>query len=341
MKVVMTLTARDEADIVDEQLAFHLAIGVDFVIAADNESTDGTTEILEKYARNGCLHRIEAPDPFLQIELVTEMARVATTRFGADWVINSDADEFWWPRSGMLKEILAAVPRRFGGVRGMWRNFPPRPEAAGSFAERMTVRSQKPVDELHPFNTHFKTLHRGSPDVEVGGGNHDVAGSGVTPLHAWYPIDVLHFPIRSFEQFERKFMRHWEVTSVDGEATNPFYNRIRDAHREGRLEELYDSYVVGDDELGRGSANGTLVADTRLRDALRSLRGDAPLLELNDSKIDAGYLVELGYLEDHGPFVRAQRRLEALEGRVSQVERGIPVRLSSRLRGNVATLGNR
>jgi glycosyl transferase family 2 len=341
MKVVMTLTARDEADIVDEQIAFHLAIGVDFVIAGDNRSSDGTSEILERYVRAGHLHRIDVPDPFLQIELVTELARMAATDFEADWVINSDADEFWWPRTGTLKQILAAVPRRFGGVRGMWRNFAPRPDAAGCFAERMTVRSQRPVGELHPFNTHFKTVHRASKDVEVGGGNHDVHGTGVAPLEAWYPIDVLHFPIRSFEQFERKFLRHWEVTSVDGKATNPFYDRIRAAHREGRLRELYESYSVDDEQLARGLADGTLVEDTRLRDALRGLHGTPSQLDLSESAVDPGYLVEFGYIEDHSPYARAQHRIDALEGRLSQIERGVPVRLSRRLRPDVATARRR
>ena len=53
MTLVMTLLARDEIDVVDSWLEFHLNAGVDMVIATDNLSQDGTTEVLEAYARSG------------------------------------------------------------------------------------------------------------------------------------------------------------------------------------------------------------------------------------------------------------------------------------------------
>ena len=57
----MTLLVRDEADVVDAQVAFHLHAGVDLVIATDNASSDGTTEILERYERAGRVRLLREP----------------------------------------------------------------------------------------------------------------------------------------------------------------------------------------------------------------------------------------------------------------------------------------
>ena len=126
MTLVMTLLARDEADVVESWLAFHLNAGADFVIATDNNSVDGTTEVLERYARDGHVHLIREPgDDLRQDEWVTRMARLAATDFGADWVINSDADEFWWPRGASLSRVLGAIPPRYGTVGAFLRTFAP------------------------------------------------------------------------------------------------------------------------------------------------------------------------------------------------------------------------
>ena len=55
----MTLVVRDEADVIEANLRYHLAQGVDFVIATDNASADGTLEVLERYADAGRLHLIQ------------------------------------------------------------------------------------------------------------------------------------------------------------------------------------------------------------------------------------------------------------------------------------------
>jgi len=208
MKVVLTLRARDEADILDANLAFHLNAGVDFVIATDHRSTDGTTEILESYERAGWLHLIREPEEGIRGEWVTRMARLAATDFGADWVINADADEFWWPRGESLRSVLEAVPPRYGIVRGLWRHFVTRPEGEAFFAERMTVRASphSPINDPNgPYRPDLKSAHRADPHVVVGRGNHDVSGTSLVPLRGWYPIEVLHFRLRSLEQSARKF----------------------------------------------------------------------------------------------------------------------------------------
>ena len=95
MKLVMTLLVRDEADIVSSNIDFHLDQGVDFIIATDNLSVDGTTDILRAYERRGVLHYIHQPDDdYEQHRWVTGIARSACAEFAADWVINNDADEF-------------------------------------------------------------------------------------------------------------------------------------------------------------------------------------------------------------------------------------------------------
>ena len=340
MKLVLTVLARDEADIIDAQVAFHLNAGVDFVIATDNNSRDGTTEILESYARAGCLHLAhEGAEGLRQGEWVTRMARLAATDFGADWVINSDADEFWWPRGGSLKDVLAAVPHRYGVVEAFWRTFVPRLDDGAFFAERMTARltQQAPINDPTSFYRPVtKVAHRADPDVIVGRGNHDLLASSLRPLPSWHPVEVLHFPLRSGAQWTRKVELQGEAFTKHIERTGTGYHlKGYDALRVGRIEEQHKALVVDDEAITRGLEEGTIVLDARLRDALRRLRLDPPSgrrefavpSELDEAlriplptfADEAAYAVETAAL-DESYVVRFQRRLDVLEQRLLSLE---------------------
>jgi hypothetical protein len=338
MKLVVTVLARDEADVIDAQVAFHLAAGADFVIATDNNSHDGTTDTLEAYESEGVLRLIREPAEGLrQGEWVTRMARMAAREFGADWVINTDADEFWWPRGGSLKEVLAAVPEAYGVVEAFWRSFVPRPDDGSFFAERMTARLSQhaPINDPTSFyRPVVKVAHRGDPDVTVARGNHALAGGALRTLTTWHPLEVLHFPLRSRAQWMRKVELQGEAFTKHIERSGTGYHlKGYDALQSGRIEQQHESLVVSDEALARGIEDGTMVLDTRLRDALRKLRRDSddrrlalpseldePLsFEAPTPADDVAYAVEAGALAE-AYAVRAQRRLDGLEQRLDSID---------------------
>ena len=348
MKVVMTLLVRDEVDIVESWLAFHLSAGADFVIATDNRSQDGTSDVLRRYADLGLVHVIDEPGEDLRDgEWVTRMARMAATDFGADWVINSDTDEFWWPRGGSLKQILGGVPERYGTVGAFLRTFVPRP-GDDDFSERLTARfsALAPInDPSSLYRPIRKVVHRGDPEVTLVRGHHAVKDSSLSPLRGWFPIEAFHFPLRTEEQCARKarvmgaaFEKH-----IDRAGTG-YLAQMYGAYQDGAISAYYDSIVVSDEQLEEGVADGSLVVDTRLRDALRKLRldeesqsatgrsfavpGEGPTLAFEVPTLvdEARYAVEAAVLGE-ADVIRLQRRLDTLEARLGSMEARLPRRV--------------
>jgi hypothetical protein len=338
MTLVMTLLARDEADVIESWLSYHLNAGADFVVATDNRSQDGTTDVLERYARDGHLHLIrEDGDDLRQNEWVTRMARLAATDFGADWVINSDADEFWWPRGASLAKVLDAIPPRYGTVGAFLRTFAPRPDSDEPFAERLTVRfsALAPInDPASLFKPIRKVIHRGHPEITLTRGNHAVVDSPFDPLRGWFPVEVLHFPLRSVAQCEHKARLQGNAWQHIDRTPTAYHAQMFEALAAGAIAEYYDAQVVTDEELEDGVGSGRLVVDTRLRDALRQIAaGETPLAFPTPTLVDeATYAVEAAALGE-ADVVRLQRRLDTLERRLATVERGLPNRVYRKLVG--------
>jgi Glycosyl transferase family 2 len=310
--LVQTLVVRDEVDIVGVQIDYHLNAGVDFVIATDHESRDGTTEILEGYVRSGHLRRIPVEGEMRDGRWRTSMARLAATDYGADWVINTDADEFWMSRQGSLGEVFAAVPEPYGVVFALSRHFVPRPDDGTFFAERMTARVSAPVainDPTSPYRPHLKAAHRADPVIGVGFGAHTVRTERWATLQDWHPFDVLHFPFRSAEQWERKGVRRARGDKPLGQ-----YVSAMQASESGRALDRYRSLLVDDEALERGLAQGSLVRDTRLRDVIRE-GSTSTTAEASDP----GAVAEAAGVRD-ADAVRLHRHLDGLRARAGALE---------------------
>ena len=116
MKIVSILAANDDPDVVRAHLAFHLSAGVDLVIAAVGSAVEETREVLDSYVRTEQLELVPAESE-AGAGWRTDMARRAVADHGADWVISSDADEFWWPRGESLPDVLAVIPDRYKSYR--------------------------------------------------------------------------------------------------------------------------------------------------------------------------------------------------------------------------------
>jgi hypothetical protein len=219
MRIALVLVVPDiprtqEAhDVVAEQVRYHIAQGADVVVGVADE-TGG--ELFAGLGRERRFRYVVAAAP-AAVEDTQRARQVAAEQHRADWLLESEAGEFWWPRRGTLRVFLDAVPARFDAVRALEREFAAQPGNGDSFFERATVRRRRLPGAAATPPPRLRTVYRASAALDR---------EQALPLHDWYPLELLRFPL---------------------EQRDP----------------------LGDEELAAGLAEGSLRADTRIRDALR------------------------------------------------------------------------
>lgn len=272
-EVVMTLLVRDEEDVIESNLDYHLSMGVSFVVATDNGSVDATPEILGRYEQLGVLHLIHEPvQDFSQHRWVTGMARLASSQFGADWVINNDADEFWVPAASSLPEALATVPPEVDVVVAHRHNMVADRDRPGG-PELCCFRHRRSVNlaggDLGP-----KVIHRADPAIIVRQGNHEVERPGPGGTLDDGRIEILHYPVRDRQQLERSlrnvgesYRANTELPYEVGHVQREIYERCK----EDGFDRLWHEQTATGDEITAGVADGRFVEDRRVLDRLLEL----------------------------------------------------------------------
>jgi hypothetical protein len=262
----MTLLVRDEEDILVQNIEFHRARGVDHFIITDNLSRDRTPSIIQHYVRKGWASSIfEIEDDYSQTEWVTRMARMAL-RFDADWVINSDADEFWLPSNGSLKEFYRNVPADTDIVTSPRRDFAYLGDLGGKWYQQMIYRKANSLNHIGlPLPP--KVAHRASADVVVHQGNHGVSGMSGSAVEM-DGLEILHFPMRSKAQFESKirnggaaYARNSKLPSTVARGWRSLYATYAS---EGSLDTYLASQCFTPSQVAEGLASGALTIDERL-----------------------------------------------------------------------------
>ncbi|MBM3547067.1 MAG: hypothetical protein FJX54_08940 [Alphaproteobacteria bacterium] len=263
MKLVMTLLVRDEADIVAANIRHHLASGVDHILATDNGSTDGTIEILESFARDGSLTlRHDADDTFDQARITTGMALLAGERFGADWVLSNDADEFW---VGPLRETVAATPGNLLFCRRANRIAAREEEWSFAAARHLAIapKAEARAELLRPIPP--KVLVRADNLIRLTQGCHNAEMRDAHPAPA-REILIRHFAVRGRAHFIRKATAGGAAyaRSTLDPRLGAHWRRWHTEIEAGRLDALYAEVVPSGAEIAAALSEGTLAEDTRL-----------------------------------------------------------------------------
>lgn len=264
-RLIMTLLARNEADIIRDNLEYHRRRGVDFFVATDNGSTDGTREIFAEYEQRGLLRLIDEPGANKdQRSWVNRMGELAVNELGAGIVIHNDADEFWAPASGDLKRDLEAhgdaevyIVERVNVILEDTGGGERYPEDA-----RYAVVSPRVADDLREqAATENIYLYRLGPKVafntragllRVVQGNHAIEDAA--PELRQKPVDnvrIYHFPIRGRDHFFRKAIENGRAVEQNKRLHETQSWHIKQwyaAYREGRLEEEYRKLILDSEE---------------------------------------------------------------------------------------------
>jgi len=272
--LIMTILVRDEEDVIEKNLQFHKAMGVDKFIVTDNNSTDGTLEILEKYRRMGWIVDLskELGDDYRQREWVGAMIRKARDEHGADWVINADADEFWRPASGDLKKDILNCDANVQFVK--WRNMLPNLDG-GPFwhnttasVKQMPRRNRYGLSRFNQLGNFMqKVVHtaKGFRAIHQGNHNVDMDNRRQAENHA---ITIYHYSIRNFEQFQRKVVNGGASCDNNKEYSKELCSHWRywyALHLQGGLRGEYDK-VIGARRRGLLFRKGFLDHDRTIMD---------------------------------------------------------------------------
>jgi hypothetical protein len=160
--------AKNEARYLLEWIAYHRMVGVEHFLIFDNDSDDGTSEMLDGLTAKGFVERVSWPtmqgNP-PQYAAYAEGARRLKDR--AKWIAFIDLDEFLNPLDGSSVRSVLTDYANAAGLIVPWRIYGSSGETA--YRDDLVIRrfTQRAENE-HPINHQVKTIVRSGCIKDVG-----------------------------------------------------------------------------------------------------------------------------------------------------------------------------
>ena len=275
MIVAANIGVVDEVELIDRHIRHLQALGVDRIVVTDTGSADGTAEILQAYADRGeiaLLRRArDDPDAF---GFANAMLEYTLDEIRPDWILFGDADEFHIPRTGSIRDVLAATDADLLQVERF--NVPVSqagPLWPADLSARGHDRLQLIVGQIDQFRRHLeenpdtpwirgrilpKIVARAdavSAGIRMAG--HTARPSAGREPVARVPTDLLiaHVPISGRARFDRKLANIREVFARFGDRYGPgeawHWRRWIQLADAGHADEEYARQVFTDAALDR------------------------------------------------------------------------------------------
>lgn len=324
--IVMTFLVRDEEEIIADNIWYHYFQGISAFIIMDNLSKDRTPQIIAELSKIIPIDYIQqSGDDYNQSQWVTTMARRAVSQYGADWIINNDADEFWHASRGRLIDVIRDIPPHIGAINVSRVNAVPSYKGSAPSKARTSPRESMLFDAQSTNSLGMalpsKCFHRGSPGAVVAQGNHSVAGvpGGVVDSK---DLIIYHFPYQNYAHYCNKILlggqayeRNTDLPRTTGQTWRKGYDDLQ----AGRLPEFWSNISYDASRSEYECLRGRFVRDASLAKALlesdhlrgRVIRKNAQQALANKTEVFVSNKAEtlLGQLDSFSEAEKFQRPL--------------------------------
>ncbi len=272
--LTMTILVKNEADIIEKNIRYHAKAGVDNFVVMDNNSTDGTREILEELSKEYEITIIDEKGIYNQAKWMTKLTHIARKKYNPTWLIPNDADEFWYSEKS-LKETIKSKKRvlavdRFNFLlqeNKKWYESEVRVENPIFYRKNTQLSAEKISIVLTKISP--KVIINPKGLIWIRGGNHKALNifdfrdyfRHYDKIKRFEKVKVFHFPIRSFEQFKKNIENRKKLLE-NGAKMGPHYKRWVKLLSVGKLEEeFYNNLVFKGTEINILEKYGIVIKD--------------------------------------------------------------------------------